>query len=144
MPGSTPPTSQLEWLSSTTAMIVLFWSRATRDLLRSFGWGIAALHRENAAAKLPFHRRPPHSVCRSRMRRARVLTFAFGRSPENLWQPTGGTRSLRADRKFAEDPLLVPPGSLKPAYNPEILNGIFDFATPRAAHRAALLASTAP
>jgi len=35
-------------------MIVLFWSRATRDLLRSFGWGIAALHRENAATKLPF------------------------------------------------------------------------------------------
>jgi hypothetical protein len=24
---------------------VLFWSRATRDLLKSFGWGIAALHR---------------------------------------------------------------------------------------------------
>src|SRR6516162_4853005 len=54
MPGTTPPTSQLEWLSSTTAMIVLFWSKATRDLLRSFGWGIAALHRENAATKLPF------------------------------------------------------------------------------------------
>src|SRR5215469_1817810 len=53
MPGSMPATSQLEWLSSTTAMIVLFWSRATRDLLRSFGWGIAALHRENAATKLP-------------------------------------------------------------------------------------------
>src|SRR3984957_8234128 len=45
MPGTTPPTSQLDWLSSTTAMIVLFWSRATRDLLKSFGWGIAALHR---------------------------------------------------------------------------------------------------
>src|SRR5690348_16724075 len=45
MPGSMPATSQLDWLSSTTAMIVLFWSRATRDLLRSFGWGIAALHR---------------------------------------------------------------------------------------------------
>src|SRR5580704_11141351 len=44
-PGSTPATSQLDWLSSTTAMIVLFWSRATRDLLKSFGWGIAALHR---------------------------------------------------------------------------------------------------
>jgi hypothetical protein len=29
MPGSTPPTSQLDWLSSTTAMIVLLWSRAT-------------------------------------------------------------------------------------------------------------------
>src|ERR1700758_1785653 len=53
MPGTTPPTSQLDWLSSTTAMIVLFWSRATRDLLRSFGSGIAALHRENAATKLP-------------------------------------------------------------------------------------------
>src|SRR5712691_3902050 len=45
MPGSIPPTSQLDWLISTTAMIVLFWSRATRDLLKSFGWGIAALHR---------------------------------------------------------------------------------------------------
>src|SRR2546423_2728541 len=36
-----PATSQLDWLISTTAMIVLFWSRATRDLLKSFGWGIA-------------------------------------------------------------------------------------------------------
>ena len=27
-----------------TAMIVLFWSNATRDPLRSFGWDIAALH----------------------------------------------------------------------------------------------------
>jgi hypothetical protein len=45
MPGSTLPTSQLDWLSSTTAMIVLSWSRGTRDLLKSFGWGIAALHR---------------------------------------------------------------------------------------------------
>jgi hypothetical protein len=36
---------ELDWLISTTAMIVLFWSRATRDLLKSFGWGIAALHR---------------------------------------------------------------------------------------------------
>ena len=41
-------------------MIVLFWSRATRDLLKSFGWGIAALHRLDAATKLPFPRRPPH------------------------------------------------------------------------------------
>src|SRR6516165_4252215 len=46
-------------------MIVLFWSRATRDLLRSFGWGIAALHRLHAATKLPRPRRPPHSVYRS-------------------------------------------------------------------------------
>src|SRR5260370_3096884 len=56
MPGTTPPTSQLDWLSSTTAMIVLFWSRATRDLLKSFGWGIAALHLVNAATKLLFKR----------------------------------------------------------------------------------------
>ena len=33
--GDDPPTSQLDWLISTTAMIVLFWSRATRDLLKS-------------------------------------------------------------------------------------------------------------
>jgi hypothetical protein len=44
-PGSMPATSQLDWLISRTAMIVLFWSRATRDLLKSFGWGIVALHR---------------------------------------------------------------------------------------------------
>src|SRR5258705_6987712 len=43
MPGSTPATSQLDWLSSTTAMIVLSWSKATRDLLKSFSWGISAL-----------------------------------------------------------------------------------------------------
>src|SRR5262249_36783219 len=62
MPGSTPPTSQLDWLSSTTAMIVLLWSRATRDLLKSFGWGIATLHRLHAATKLPRPRRPPHRI----------------------------------------------------------------------------------
>src|SRR5215470_8449992 len=63
MPGSIPPTSQLDWLSSTTAMIVLFWSRATRDLLKSFGWGIAALHRLHPATKLPSLRRAPHRIC---------------------------------------------------------------------------------
>ena len=57
--------SQLDWLISTTAMIVLFWSRATRDLFSSFGWGIAELHRENGATKFPRPRRPPHSVYRS-------------------------------------------------------------------------------
>src|SRR4051794_5865872 len=39
MPGSTLPTSQLD--------------RATRDLLKSFGWGIAALNRLDAGTKLP-------------------------------------------------------------------------------------------
>src|SRR5580693_6378605 len=50
--------------SSTGSMIVLFWSRATRDLLKSFGWGIAALHRLHPATKLPRPRRPLHSVFR--------------------------------------------------------------------------------
>src|SRR5947209_357151 len=66
-----PATSQLDWLSSTTAMIVLFWSRATRDLLKSFGWGIAALHRLHAATKLPSPRRPPHRISRSHPERQR-------------------------------------------------------------------------
>jgi hypothetical protein len=48
MPGSIPATSQLDWLISTTAMIVLSWSKATRDLLKSFGWGIGALHQLDA------------------------------------------------------------------------------------------------
>src|ERR1700751_5967748 len=63
-----PATSQLDWLISITAMIVLFWSRATRDLLKSFGWGIAALHRLHAATKLPSPRRPPHRISWSHSR----------------------------------------------------------------------------
>src|SRR3984893_11530004 len=35
MPGSTPATSQLDWLISTTAMIVLSGSNATRDLIKA-------------------------------------------------------------------------------------------------------------
>src|SRR6516225_2182425 len=62
MPGSTPPTSQLDWLISTTAMIVLFWSRATRDLLKSFGWGIRRSISLKAATMVPFRRRLPHSI----------------------------------------------------------------------------------
>src|SRR5437763_3410394 len=62
MPGSIPATSQLDWLISTTAMIVLSWSRASRDLLKSLGWVIGARHRLDAATKLPFPRRPPHSI----------------------------------------------------------------------------------
>src|ERR1700716_2548471 len=62
MPGSTPPTNQLDWLISTTAMIVLSWSRATRDLLKSFGWGIRALHQLDAATMVPSPRRLPHTI----------------------------------------------------------------------------------
>src|SRR6202047_5022199 len=62
MPGSTPPTSQLDWLISTTALIVLSWSRATRDLLKSFGWGIRALHQLPTATMVPSPRRLPHTI----------------------------------------------------------------------------------
>src|SRR5258707_11267947 len=62
MPGSTPATSQLDWLISTTAITVLSWSRATRDLLKSFGWGIRALHQLDAATMVPSPRRLPHSI----------------------------------------------------------------------------------
>src|ERR1700730_17007791 len=62
MPGSTPATSQLDWLISTTAIPVLSWSRATRDLLKSFGWGIRALHQLVAATMVPSPRRLPHTI----------------------------------------------------------------------------------
>src|SRR5205823_11824833 len=62
MPGSMPATSQLDWLISTTAMIVLSWSKATRDLLKSFGWGIRALHQLVAATMVPSPRRLPHTI----------------------------------------------------------------------------------
>src|SRR5262252_2367121 len=62
MPGSIPATSQLHWLISTTAMIVLSWSRATRDLLKSFGWGIKALHQLATTTMVPSPRRLPHTI----------------------------------------------------------------------------------
>src|SRR5439155_1078807 len=68
MPGSMPATSQLDWLSSMTAMIVLFWSRATRDLLKSFGWGIAGTPSIRYSDEVAISRRPPHSIYRFRLR----------------------------------------------------------------------------
>src|SRR5229473_7026533 len=62
MPGSTPATSQLDWLISTTAITVLSWSKATRDLLKWFGWGITALHQLDAATMVPSPRRLPHTI----------------------------------------------------------------------------------
>src|SRR3982074_1339704 len=62
MPGSTPATSQLDWLISTTAITVLSWSKATRDLLKSFGWGIRALNQLDAATMVPSPRRLPHTI----------------------------------------------------------------------------------
>src|SRR3954469_16927866 len=40
MPGTSPATSQLDWLISMTAISVLSWSKAVRDRLRSFGCGM--------------------------------------------------------------------------------------------------------
>src|ERR1700680_4749454 len=62
MPGSTPATTQLDWLISTTAMIVLSWSKVTRDLLKSLGWGIRALHQLGTATMVPSPRRLPHTI----------------------------------------------------------------------------------
>src|SRR6202043_4088466 len=62
MPGSIPATSQLDWLISTTAMIVLSWSKATRDRLKSLGWGIRALHQLGTATMVPSPRRLPHTI----------------------------------------------------------------------------------
>jgi hypothetical protein len=42
-----------------TTMIVLSWSKATRDLLKSLGWGIRALHQLATATMVPSPRRLP-------------------------------------------------------------------------------------
>src|SRR5438105_15092849 len=85
MPGSTPPTSQLDWLSSTTAMIVLSWSKAMRDLLKSFSWGLGGTPSVIcqrrwchllAACPIPSHRwREQDSTLRSPVREADFLGF---------------------------------------------------------------------
>src|SRR5712671_3476204 len=99
MPGSTPATSQLDWLISITAMIVLFWSRATRDLFKSFGWGIAALHRFHAATKLPFPRRPPHSFSRSPSTVSSVHSGACDATHAAIVKPGTPDRSRRRARR---------------------------------------------
>src|SRR6266436_4204722 len=96
MPGSTPATSQLDWLSSTTAMIVLSWSKATRDLLKSFSWGIGALRQlfasddgaiSFAACPIPSRRwrkadsNPWSPLHRPHKRRAGVGCRSVGRAP---------------------------------------------------------------
>src|SRR3954453_931650 len=40
MPGTSPATSQFDWLISMTAISVLSWSKAVRDRLRSFDCGM--------------------------------------------------------------------------------------------------------
>jgi hypothetical protein len=74
---------------------VLLWSRATRDLLKSFGWGIAALHRLNAATKLPCSRRQPHSIFSYRDTRAPNAEVSrasrVARAPERAMLAAGCT-----------------------------------------------------
>jgi hypothetical protein len=48
-----------------TAMIVLFCSKATKDLLKSFGWGIAGTPSIKCSDEVVIPRRPLHSVSRS-------------------------------------------------------------------------------
>src|ERR1700680_3466960 len=118
MPGSTPATSQLDWLSSTTAMIVLFWSRATRDLLKSFGWGIAALHRLYAATKLPFPRRPPHSISRFLVRttgeESQTSRTTLPPSDGNPVRGLDGFVARRRHRSPSTDRSGSPPGRDRP------------------------------
>src|SRR5206468_5200549 len=90
MPGSMPATSQLDWLSSMTAMIVLFWSRATRDLLKSFGWGIAGTPSIRYSDEVAISRRPPHSIYRSlprglRLDHAIIVANGRGRALDDLF-----------------------------------------------------------
>src|SRR3954451_7299054 len=63
IPGTMPATSQLAWLISMTAMIVLSCSRGVRDLLKSssccaMGRSIALL----PATMVTSRHRPPHSI----------------------------------------------------------------------------------
>src|SRR5207249_2013483 len=93
MPGSMPATSQLDWLSSMTAMIVLFWSRATRDLLKSFGWGIAGTPSIRYSDEVAISRRPPHSISRSPFGEVREYEISR-QDPEIASRPTAAWRGL--------------------------------------------------
>src|SRR5438270_7578240 len=103
-PGKHAATSQVDWLSSTTAMIVLFWSRATRDLLRACpgaGRGrLAGASRHSivrCSDEVAIPRRPPHSVSRSRC--PAFGTHRFGtvscRPPSRLRSNAASASSIR-------------------------------------------------
>src|ERR1700737_3719094 len=96
MPGSTPATSQLDWLSSTTAMIVLSWSKATRDLLKSFSWGIGALRQLFASddGAISFAACPIPSL------RWREMDSNF-RFPDAPSGRSAEARTFSSDREFA-------------------------------------------
>src|SRR3954463_14365417 len=64
MPGTSPATSQLDWLISMTAISVLSWSKAVRDRLRSFdcGMGHSIGLRDSAEGDMPSPLAPYHLV----------------------------------------------------------------------------------
>src|ERR1700719_1063013 len=105
MPGSMPATSQLDWLISITAMIVLFWSRTTRDLLkacpgesRGRSAGASCHSIVTCSDKVAIPRRPPHRVSRSP---------GYG-GARCGWRPQLCSRRRRSRRPSAD--FLVPSG----------------------------------
>src|ERR1700740_664199 len=72
-----PATSQLHRLISITTTKVYCFSRAARDLLKSFGCGMGALHRLCPATMVPCPRRPPHSIFALLLRWLARLLHAF-------------------------------------------------------------------
>src|SRR4029077_2734288 len=93
MPGSTPATSQLDWLSSTTAMIVLSWSKATRDRFKSFGWGIRVLHQSVTCSDDGATSSPPAPY---HLSAGGKWIRTIGPPPEIVVDPSGSRRDHRA------------------------------------------------
>jgi len=103
MPGSTPPTSQVDWLISTTPIRVLSWSKATRDLLKSFRWGIGLSISYFAATMVPFPRRLPHTISplEEGVSCELVSEAPAGRSSR---EPRGwGPQEKKGQREFLDD-----------------------------------------
>src|ERR1700730_15949519 len=84
MPGSTPPTSQLDWLISMTAMIVLFWVEGDEGPAQVVRLGHRGTPSLDAATKLPFPRRPPIASLGSARDRPRLRGFVVHLSAQVL------------------------------------------------------------
>src|SRR5271165_2991697 len=115
MPGSTPPISQLDWLISTTAMIVLSWSRATRDLLKSFGWGIRALHQLGcsddgaiSSSPAPYHLRAGNHRYLSQRMGPGGTVESFCRSLPGAGPMLGCSGAIRARGTASNAPPIFP------------------------------------
>src|ERR1700738_2986599 len=100
MPGSTPATSQLDWLSSTTAMIVLSWSKATRDLLKACpgeGRGRLAGASGHSVSYLPATMVPsPSPPAPYHLFPGGKWIRTIGPPPEIVVDPSGSRRDHRA------------------------------------------------